>query len=204
LTLYIIRHGQTDWNAEYRLQGQKDIPLNALGRSQATGNGVLLSQVAGDLTRYRFVSSPLVRARETMERVRGAAGLDPKAYELDERLREICFGDWEGQTIDEIRLVTPEKLEERNEDKWHFVAPGKNAESYDILSRRVDDWLKSVSGPTVAVCHGGIIRCIFTLTGTLSTVQAANLDIPQDQILRYQNGKLEWIASAEVSSAQTA
>jgi broad specificity phosphatase PhoE len=200
LTLFIIRHGQTDWNAEYRLQGQKDIPLNALGRRQATGNGHLLKAVAVDLTGYSFVSSPLSRARETTERVRLAAGLDPDGYALDERLREICFGDWEGRTLEEIRAVTPEKLDERNADKWHFVSPGADAESYEILSHRVGDWFRSVDGPTVAVCHGGVIRCIFTLTGTLDTVQAANLDIPQDKILRFDNGKLEWIAAAAANA----
>lgn len=193
MTLYIIRHGQTDWNAESRLQGQQDIPLNDLGRRQATGNGLTLSQIASDLSRFRFVSSPLGRARETTERVRTAAGLDPLAYDLDPRLREICFGDWEGKTLDEIRAVAPQKLDERNADKWHFISPGANAESYEILSRRVGDWLDSVDGPTVAVCHGGVIRCIFKLTGTSDTVQAANLDIPQDRILRVEGSKAEWI-----------
>ncbi|MBL0370808.1 histidine phosphatase family protein [Rhizobium sp. KVB221] len=200
MTLFIIRHGQTDWNAEWRLQGQKDIPLNALGRRQATENGVALKALAGDLARYRFVSSPLVRARETTELVRVAAGLDATGYTLDERLREICFGDWEGKTLKEVRAVTPELVAARRADKWHFLAPGADAESYDILSRRVGDWLDSVDRPTVAVCHGGIIRCIFKLTGALDSAEAASIEIPQDQILKYQDGKLEWIASAEITA----
>jgi probable phosphoglycerate mutase len=204
LTLYIIRHGQTDWNAEFRLQGQRDIPLNALGRRQATENGVALKLLAGNLERYRFVSSPLYRARETTERVRTAAGLEPAAYDLDPRLKEICFGDWEGKTIDELRAVSPKALDQRNADKWNFVAPGEDAESYEILSRRVGAWIDSVQGPTVAVCHGGVIRCIFKLIGKMDDVTAANLDIPQDQILRYRGGTLEWIASAAVTGAQTA
>ena len=199
MTLYIIRHGQTDWNAERRLQGQRDIPLNAVGREQATGNGVLLKQLVGDLSHYRFVSSPLGRARETMERARNAAGLDPTRYELDDRLIEICFGDWEGKTVREIRAVTPDLVKARATDKWNFIAPGEGAESYEMLSRRVDGWLKSVGGPTVAVCHGGIIRSIFRLTGT-EEHHAASMEIPQDQILRYRDGKLEWITSADVAA----
>lgn len=193
MTLYIIRHGQTAWNAEYRLQGQKDIPLNDLGRRQATGNGVTLKAKVPALGDYRFVSSPLGRARETMELIRSAAGLPPDVYDIDERLKEISFGDWEGSTLAEIAVTTPEKIAERDADKWGFRAPGEMGESYEILSVRVGAWLASVDRPTVAVCHGGVIRCLFKLTGTLDTVRSALLDIPQDRLLRYEDGRLEWV-----------
>lgn len=193
VTTFIIRHGQTDWNAEYRLQGQQDIPLNDLGRRQASENGVTLKRLAGDLSGYRFVSSPLGRARETMERLRAAAGLSGGDYAIDERLREISFGDWEGSTNAEIAASNPDKIEERRADKWDFVPPGDRAESYEILSWRVGSWLKEIDRPTVAVCHGGVIRCIFKLTGALEKAEAANLDIPQDKVLRYGDGALEWL-----------
>lgn len=193
MTIFIIRHGQTDWNAEYRLQGQKDIPLNELGRRQATDNGVKLRQVAGDLSVYTFVSSPLNRARETMERLRVAAELPAKDYAIDERLKEISFGDWEGWTTAEIFERTPDKVRERDIGKWDFQPPGEDAESYEILSWRVGSWLTEATRPTVAVCHGGVIRCIFKLTGALSKQDAARLDIPQDKILKYADGKLEWL-----------
>ena len=193
VTHFIIRHGQTDWNAEYRLQGQQDIPLNETGRLQATGNGARLAALAGDLSGYRYVSSPLGRARETMERMRAAAGLDPSAYDLDERLLEICFGDWEGFTSREISIRQPERYRERHEEKWDFMPPGDFAESYEILSWRVGSWLKALERPTVAVCHGGVIRCIFKLVGGVAREDAANLDIPQDRILRFGEGRLEWL-----------
>ncbi|MDB5525935.1 MAG: hypothetical protein JWM58_3698 [Rhizobium sp.] len=193
MTTFIIRHGQTDWNAEYRLQGQQDIPLNELGRRQATGNGLSLRRLADDLSAYQFVCSPLYRARETMERVRVAAGLDPGGYTIDQRLKEISFGDWEGWTNAEIALTTPEKIEEREARKWDFVPPGEHAESYEILSWRVGSWLKELDRPTVAICHGGVIRCIFKLTGTLDKSDAARLDIPQDKLLKYADGRLEWV-----------
>ena len=92
----MIRHGQTDWNAIRRLQGQKDIPLNDFGRQQAVGNGKLLAQLLGEqATDFDYVASPLGRTRETMELMRGAMGLDPKAYRTDDRLIEVSFGDWE-------------------------------------------------------------------------------------------------------------
>ena len=196
--LYLIRHGQTDWNAAWRLQGQQDIPLNATGRLQATENGRLLGSIADDLDRHRFVSSPLSRARETTELVRAAAGLEPHTYDIDGRLKEISFGDWEGKTIKELRALTPDLVKARSADKWNFVAPGHGAESYEILSRRVEAWLKGVDGPTVAVCHGGIIRAAFKLLSDLDIQEIASLEIPQDQILKCENGTVEWIAGAGV------
>src|SRR6478752_5939874 len=98
VTHYILRHGQTDWNAEWRLQGQQDIPLNDLGRRQAQENGLRLKALARSFDGYDFVASPLGRARETMELARAAAGLPPDAYRIEDRLKEICFGDWEGHT----------------------------------------------------------------------------------------------------------
>lgn len=193
MTTFIIRHGQTDWNADYRLQGQKDIPLNALGRRQAAANGATLKRLAGDLYAYYFVSSPLHRACETMQLMRTAAGLDADGYAVDERLKEISFGDWEGWTNAEIAAVEPNKLQDRATDKWDFIPPGDNAESYEILSWRVSSWLKEINQPTVAVCHGGVIRCIFKLIGAVEKQEAASLDIPQDRLLKYDNGQLEWV-----------
>jgi broad specificity phosphatase PhoE len=193
LTLYIIRHGQTDWNAESRLQGQHDIPLNDLGRRQATGNGARLAAIAGDLSRYDYVASPLGRARETMQLLRRAAGLDPDTFRLDPRLVELCFGDWEGMTLLEVHARAPERLAERDADKWDFIPPGPLAESYEILSWRVGSWLKSVERDTVCVCHGGVIRCLLKLTGALDREDAAMADVPQDKILRIIDGAAAWI-----------
>lgn len=191
----MIRHGQTDWNAEERLQGQKDIALNALGRSQASRNGkTLLDMIDGDPSAYDFVSSPLSRTRETMERLRTAMGLEPAAYRTDARLLELSFGDWEGHTLEEIASVAPERLAARLEQKWSFIPPGAAAESYEILSWRVGAWLKSVGGPTVCVSHGGVIRSLFRLVGNMPEDEAATIAIPQDRILKLDPGAgmLQW------------
>jgi probable phosphoglycerate mutase len=181
--LYVIRHGQTDWNAERRLQGQKDIPLNSFGRSQATQNGEMLRGLIGAAEGFSFIASPLSRTRETMERVREAMGLDPLAYRTDERLMELSFGEWEGQTLKEVRKVSPEKLLARTADKWSFIPPGEDAESYEILCWRIGAWLQSLDGPTVSVSHGGVIRSLFRLIGGVEEDDAASLPIPQDRIL---------------------
>ncbi|AXV14611.1 histidine phosphatase family protein [Neorhizobium sp. SOG26] len=195
MLIYVIRHGQTDWNAEGRLQGQKDIPLNALGRSQAARNGERLRDLVGDAAGYSFVASPLSRTRATMELLRQAMGLDPLAYETDRRLVEVSFGDWEGHTLPEIEAIAPDRLAARIEDKWSFIPPGEAAESYEILCWRIGAWLESVNQPTVCVCHGGVIRALYRLVGQMSEDEAAVAPTPQDRILRLdkQAGTFEWL-----------
>src|SRR4051794_1581913 len=102
-TIVFVRHGETDWNVAERLQGQRDIPLNDRGRAQTKRNGLAVAAAIPDIASYDFVSSPLIRSRETMEIARAAMGLDPADYSLDDRLREIAFGEWEGFTTAELR-----------------------------------------------------------------------------------------------------
>lgn len=199
MLVYVIRHGQTDWNAIRRLQGQKDIPLNDFGRSQATENGKALSRILGTTVNdFDYVASPLGRTRETMELLRGAMGLDPTAYRTDERLVEISFGDWEGQTLPELKITEPEKVKARKAAKWDFIPPGQDAESYEILSWRIGAWLSSVDRETVCVCHGGVIRSMFRLVSGIEKDIAAEIPIPQDRILRVETerGTAEWIDPA--------
>lgn len=195
MLLYVIRHGQTDWNAEGRLQGQTDIALNETGRLQATGNGEALKQLIGAAEGFRFVASPLSRTRETMERLRTAMGLDPAGYDTDPRLVELSFGAWEGHTLKEVKQFAPEKLKERALDKWSFIPPGEKAESYEILCWRIGSWLQSLDRPTVCVSHGGVIRSIFRLVGSMAEDEAASIAIPQDKILRVdqENRRVEWL-----------
>ena len=91
---YLIRHGQTDYNAEGRLQGARDIPLNALGKSQAASNGKRLRAIEGfDPEAHEWVASPLLRTRQTMQLVRENAGLAPTEFRTEDRLIEVSFGD---------------------------------------------------------------------------------------------------------------
>lgn len=194
MLVYMVRHGQTDWNAESRLQGQKDIPLNETGRRQATGNGVALAEILGrEAKTFDFVASPLGRTRETMELLRHAIGLDPLSYRIDDRLKEVSFGDWEGYTLPELKRQVPKRIAERRVAKWDFIPPGQDAESYEILSWRVGAWLRGVTRPTVCVTHGGVIRVLFKLLGEMSADEAAASAIPQDRLLRIADGTIGWI-----------
>lgn len=196
MLIYMIRHGQTDWNAEGRMQGQKDIGLNEIGRQQASENGRKLAQILGDSAGdFDFVSSPLGRTRDTMERLRAAMGLDPTQYRMDDRLKELSFGDWEGSTLPELAQVSPDRVAERARQKWGFIPPGDDAESYEILSWRIGAWLKSVEMPTVCVSHGGVIRSCFRLIGDVGEDEACEMNIPQNRILKIDRDqkRIGWI-----------
>jgi broad specificity phosphatase PhoE len=192
-TVYFVRHGQTDWNAEGRLQGQADTDLNDTGRAQARRNGELLRGVVGESTAFDFVSSPLRRTREPMERIRVAMGLAPDDYRLDPRLVEVHFGDWQENTFAELESRDPGCFARREEDKWNFIPPGEGAESYAILTERIRPVLEEMARDTICVTHGGIIRSIFRLTDTLSPAECAALIVPQDRVLRLRDGRLEWL-----------
>jgi len=191
--VYLVRHGQTDWNAEHRLQGQADIDLNATGRAQATRNGRKLAELIDDPAAFDFVASPLARTRETMELLRAAMGLSPRDYRTDKRLVEVHFGDWQGYTLAELDRISPGATPAREADKWHFVPPGKDAESYDVLASRVLPWFEELRQPTVCVTHGGIFRVLFRMVGKKPKKEAAALDIAQDRVLRFEDNRLEWL-----------
>jgi probable phosphoglycerate mutase len=193
--LYFMRHGETDWNVERRLQGQHDTPLNARGRGQALAGGeilrTLLERDGRDPASFDYVSSPLCRARDSMELMRSALGVDPKSYRLDARLAELSFGRWEGFTFEELRAREPHTLAlaAREHDKWFFVPPG--GESYADLLVRVRDWLTTVTTDTVMVAHGGVGRTMIVHFGIEPPAAAPVHDIAQGVVYRFSPGKLE-------------
>jgi broad specificity phosphatase PhoE len=177
--LYYVRHGETEWNAAQRLQGWRDPALNALGREQAVHCGQLLADLLQrdglDPNHAGYVSSPLVRACETMELLRRALALDPPAYDVDQRLIEISFGDWEGMTLREISKSAPQALAEREHDKWGFRPPG--GESYRDVAKRVGAWYATVTRDTVVAAHGGVARALMANFHILPEEEATHADI---------------------------
>lgn len=189
--LIFLRHGETDWNVEGRLQGQRDIPLNDRGRVQAKRNGTAIIAAMPAIADYDFVASPLIRSRETMEIARRAMGLEPSAYRLDDRLREITFGDWEGSTLAELRERHGALVAERERDKWRFLPP--NGESYALLLERVVEWLGSLTRPTFAVSHGGVGRVVRSHILGVDRARAVADYFPQDKLLVIEGGKGRWV-----------
>jgi len=189
VTIYFVRHGQTDWNAQARFQGHLDIPLNDTGRAQAARNGAALTGAIGDPARFDFVSSPLSRATETMEIIRHALALDPAAYGADPRLREINVGDYQGRLT---RDVFGDQSS-HTKDRWNFIHPGEGGESYAMLYARVADWLESVKSDTVVTAHGGVMRCLRRHVEGLGAEDVFKLNVPQDKVMVIRAGALDWI-----------
>ena len=188
----IMRHGQTDWNVEGRFQGQTDIPVNDVGRSQATENGHRLKATFGDaLASWAYLASPMSRTCESMERARAALGLEPKTYATDARLIEVSFGDWERRTLEEIGVQDPELIATRTTDKWRFVPP--RGESYAQYAERIRPVFEALAGPSFVVAHGGTMRALYAMTGIMAESDAANAEIPQDQVLMLRPDGHAWI-----------
>lgn len=191
--LYLVRHGETAWNAELRLQGQADTGMTERGRAQARRNGRRLGELIADPAKFDFVASPLWRTRETMELIRTELLLPAAGYDLEWRLMEVHFGDWQGFTLDEIEARGPGSTAARLRDKWGFLPPGDGAESYEMLLARVRPWFEGLRRPTVAVTHGGVARTVFRMAGGMPAAEAADLSIPQDRVLRVEGAQLDWL-----------
>jgi broad specificity phosphatase PhoE len=190
-TVYFIRHGETDWNAEHRLQGQIDIPLNDTGRRQARRNGQVLRDVLAHPGGVDFVASPLERATETMRIVREALDLEPAGYRTDDRLKEVNFGDWEGLRWADLLSRDPRGYEERMAGP--FAWRPHNGESYEDLSARARGWLQTVERETVVVSHGGISRVLRGLLYDLVPDDIPNLSVPQDKVLVLRATDMAWL-----------
>jgi broad specificity phosphatase PhoE len=189
--LYFIRHGETDWNAERRYQGQTDIPLNERGRGQAARNGRVLRTLLARPEGYDFVASPLSRAFETMEIVRRELGLPRNGFRTDPRLMEFNAGHWEGQVWFDLPETDPEGFAARQADPWGWVPRG--GESYEMLSARVAPWLAEIERPTIVASHGGVSRVLRGLVLGLPTAETPHLDVPQDKVMLVRDGKLDWL-----------
>jgi probable phosphoglycerate mutase len=191
-TVYYIRHGETEWNALGRLQGVQDIPLNELGRTQSVHAGRVLADL---LTRdgqsassIGFVASPLGRARQTMDLMRGVLKLPLSGYTIDSRLREIGYGQWEGSTLAEMEANAPDLFARRQAEKWTVAPPG--GETYVEVQARVADWYRGLKADIVAVAHGGTARALMVELGFKSPEDAADLKIEQGAVYVFSDNGL--------------
>ncbi|HVY43978.1 MAG TPA: histidine phosphatase family protein [Hyphomicrobiaceae bacterium] len=191
VVLYFVRHGETDWNAIRRYQGQTDVPLNDKGRTQAARNGRVLRELIGERADVDFVASPLLRAAETMSIVRREMGLPPHDFRRDDRLQEIHFGHWEGRIWDVLSVEDPHHFEARQADPFNWRPIG--GESYADLAERARRWLAEIERDTVAVSHGGVSRVIRGHILGLPTHEVPLLEVPQDKVLVLRRGSQEWI-----------
>ncbi len=191
VTIYFIRHGETEWNAEARYQGQADIPMNARGREQARRNGEMLRPLLPAIATADYVASPLARARETMRIVRTVLNLPPDDFRVDERLKEAHYGDWQGTLAADLPRVDAEGMRARTRDPFRWRPQG--GESYADLMARAVPWLDSIERDTVVVSHGGVSRVLRGHILGLDLKSVPLLDVPQDHVLVLRHDTVDWL-----------
>ena len=192
MLVYYVRHGLTDWNIAGRLQGNRDIPLNQTGRAEAARCGEILgclfARGGRSANDFDYVSSPLARARETMEILRATLGIAPLGYGIEPRLTEISFGEWEGLTYAEVTMRDPDIVARREADKWQFLPPG--GENYRQVVQRVGAWYTTLERDTVVCAHGGTGRALVALLGIAPPEQAVHQEIDQGVVYVLDGNRL--------------
>jgi probable phosphoglycerate mutase len=183
LTLYFCRHGETEANVQKRFQGwTKDTSLTAKGHEQSKVIARALRAAAPDFSNLAYVSSPLPRARATMEIILTELGLPKDRYSTDSRLQEINLGVWDGLPDAEARALDPATFERRGSDKWDVRVPG--GENYADVAARAESWINDLKTDTFAVSHGAFTRILRGLFAGLDWKQMSGLDEKQGVVFR--------------------
>ena len=173
MRLILVRHGETEWNKEFRLQGTSDVHLSALGRRQARQLAAWLPDKPD-----RIFASPLLRAREFAAPLVERYGLP---VEISQDLREMSFGRWEG-----LRYADMEPADRGLFEKWCLDpvhTPPPDGEPAAALAERVARFLERISEElaaeevAVAGTHGGIIRTAVTLAMQMPPAAAGRMQI---------------------------
>jgi broad specificity phosphatase PhoE len=187
-TIYLVRHGETEWNREGRVQGHLDSPLTPKGRDQARRAGLTLAALLDGEPPFRLLASPLGRAQASALLILEAFGPLVIETRTDDRLKEVSWGRWEGLTRAEIAVREPELWQWREADPWRHPPPG--GESHAMLTERARSWLEDVAGlpRLIVVGHGAWGRALRGVYEGLSIADAMALDEPQDALFRLAGG----------------
>ncbi len=189
---YLVRHGQTAFNAEGRFQGGLDSPLTPLGQDQAARVGRLLKGLIGSPEDWLIQASPLGRTVHTAQIICAELGAD---FTTDARLAEVRMGEWDGLTDEEIEAASPGLRDGSSRYDFFFRAPG--GEGYQAFASRLGDWLAEAaadSRPRLAISHGVAGRVLRGLYLGLDRAEALRLETPQDAVFRLSEGRVERIA----------
>jgi broad specificity phosphatase PhoE len=193
MTIFLVRHGETEWNRARRYQGWSDSPLTRDGIAQAAALGRRLRALP-EARDAEVVASPLGRARRTAEIIAECLAR-PVPPRLDERLREISLGSWDGLGRKEVRLRMGTSFIEY---EWYFQTP--DGETYDRFAARLADWLagdrdRDRDRPIIVVSHGVVTRVLRGLYAGLPRAAALRLAVPQDRIFVLAGGTIDEIAA---------
>ncbi|HTH15631.1 MAG TPA: histidine phosphatase family protein [Magnetospirillum sp.] len=190
-TILLVRHGETHWNRQKRIQGHGDSPLTLKGIEQAKAYGRTIAELIGDPTGWRLVSSPLPRCVQTAAILSEVAGLDFAAIELEPRIKEISTGHWSGRLKSEMN---PKDLGGSGTNSWFFRCPG--GESYEHFATRLASWLgeRCKGEKMVVVSHGVAGRVLRGLHAGLDPDAALAGDSPQDAAFCLTPGLIERVS----------
>lgn len=183
--LFLMRHGQTEWNVARRLQGWLDSPLTEQGRAHARAQGRILAGMSlPDPLDIRC--SPLGRTRETARLALAEIGRTP---EFDEDLREVMGGDWQGRLWSDVGVEHPALFyqHDHNITALSLVAPG--GETEDQLRDRCLRVLGKLTRPTLLISHGVTLCVLRAILGGLTHQQMVNLPITQGTVQHFRDGK---------------
>lgn len=175
--LYILRHGQTEWNAENRMQGWLNSPLTPKGHDDATRQAEILNRL--DLTGFNFWSSPSGRAFQTAGI---ACGSIAQTIHTDIRLREIGVGEWSSRLRDELPMPDgpdPELAQ-------YEMAPG--GEGFAAVTARATAFLNDLTGPAVIVTHGITSRALRSVAIGASALDNPSVHGGQGCVYHLANG----------------
>jgi broad specificity phosphatase PhoE len=185
--ILLVRHGQTEFNRERRLQGRMDSPLTELGLRQAEAVGELLAGMIRPEDGWMLASSPLGRARDSATVIGARLGL---TVMLDDRLIEVSWGSREGRLRSELEADYPDTF---GRTGWAFDTP--EAEGLESVEARVASWLEDLPPEpwrrVIAVSHGVSGRVLRGLYADLSPGETRGQDAPQDAVFRLQNGQID-------------
>ncbi len=184
--LYLMRHGQSEWNRLGRHQGRLESPLSDMGRTQAAAMGqVLAADLAGRGGAFAALTSPQIRAAETARLALAPVGVTARP---DPRLVEVGMGAWQGLTDAEIFARWPDSQARREADPfgWHFTAPG--GESFDGICARIKGVLADLAGPTIIVGHGIALLVLRGLVLGLDRAPMAELPRGQGVVWHIEGG----------------
>jgi len=194
--LYMLRHGETAWNTERRMQGHKNSDLTELGRTQALAMGrTLKAELAHEPGPTIFLRSPLGRTRETSEIVGRELGIPSSEWREDIRLAELSYGSWEGSSWAEIEVTHPTALADWRADPHGYCPPG--GETHLDLRRRCATMLTEIAAAntrTVVVSHGVSGAVVRGLNLGLDARAMFVLEKPQDAFFRLLAGSEERIS----------
>lgn len=183
--IYLLRHGETEWNASGRFQGKLDSPLTEMGVAQAKACGRKLFKLG--ITFDAVQSSPLGRTRQTTAILVDCIACPEPGWEP--RLEEVTLGSWDGLTHYDIDAQWPGFLDGSTPFDWYFRSP--DGEAYDAARWRVMEWLGTVRGTVLAVSHGLIGRIIRGTHLKLRREEALSLPVPQDLVWRLTPGRID-------------